>query len=100
MSDRRLPHPWDEMINLLQQINFDHLDALESDPAATIAALAKREPDKAAWLLCEAMRAQSRLPELQRQLSANPKVVARAAEIARIEAAQVAPRSGLRPTGD
>jgi hypothetical protein len=71
------------MIHLLQRLNFDHLDALEADPAATIAALAKREPDKAAWLLCEVMRAQSRLPGVQRQLSTYPKVVADAAKFAR-----------------
>jgi hypothetical protein len=78
-----LPDPWDEMIHLLQRLNFDHLDAIESGPAATIVALAKREPDKAAWLLCEVMRAQSRLPGLQRQLSAYPEVVAGAAKFAR-----------------
>jgi len=60
----------------LQRLNFDHLDAIESDPAATITALAKREPDKAAWLLCEVMRAQSRLQGVQRQLSEYPRVVA------------------------
>jgi hypothetical protein len=83
MPDLRLPDPWEEMIRLLQRLNFDHLDAIESDPAATIAALAKREPDKAAWLLCEVMRAQSRLPGLQRRLSAYPEVVAGAAKFAR-----------------
>ena len=83
MLDFRLPDSWDEMIHLLQRLNFDHLDTLERDPGAEIAALAKREPDKAAWLLCEVMRAQSGLPEVQRQLSAYPKVVAGAAKCAR-----------------
>jgi hypothetical protein len=77
LPDLLMPNPWDEMIHLLQRLNFDHLDALELDPAATIAALAKREPDKAAWLLCEVM------PGVQRQLSAYPKVVAGAAKVAR-----------------
>jgi len=86
MPDLRLPDPWDELIHLLQRLNFDHLDAIEPDPAATIEALAMREPDKAGWLLCEVMRAQSRLPEVQRQLSAYPRVVASAAKYARPDA--------------
>ena len=83
MPDLKLADPWDDIIQLLQRLNFDHLDAIESDPVTTIAALAKRQPDKAAWLLCEVMRAQSRLPGVQRQLSAYPKVVACAAKLAR-----------------
>ena len=76
MPDLQLPDPWDEMIHLLQRLNFDHLDAIEPNPAATIEALAMREPDKAGWLLCEVMRAQSRLQGVQRQLSEYPRVVA------------------------
>ena len=83
MPDLRLPDHWDDMIRLLQRLNFDHLEALDEPDSTAIAALAKREPDKAAWLLCEVMRAQSRLPGVQRQLSAYPEVVARAAEFAR-----------------
>jgi len=81
------------MIRLLQRLNFDHLDALNEPESAAIAALVKREPDKAAWLLCEVMRAQSRLPGVQRQLSAYPEVVAGAAEFARAKL-MLGPRQG------
>jgi hypothetical protein len=83
MPDLQLSDHWDDMIRLLQRLNFDHLDALDEPESAAIAALVKCEPDKAAWLLCEVMRAQSRLPGVQRQLSAYPDVVASAAEFAR-----------------
>ena len=94
MPDLRLPNHCDDMIRLLQRLNFDHLDGMESDPAATIAALATRDSDKAAWLLCEVMRAQSRLPEVQRQLSAYPEVVAGAADFARHNLIMLKPRQG------
>jgi hypothetical protein len=71
-----LNDPWDEMIHLLGRLNFDHLDALDADPA-TIATLAEREPEKAAWLLYALMHALTLMAGTHRRLSAYPDVVAR-----------------------